>query len=350
MSDNFSNSRTKYKYTMGNVFSSRVSEGLGWHSYYKPNIMRVITELEEMEKVKHTWIQDIDNHPNSTIFHTWEWVMNCIKNGLRRYAGFSRWGVYISFDENNKINFMMPTYEVEPDGDPSSNGHAPWTRDNKIAYLGMLYSDYTDPFCTTDDYYEFMNNSVIIGRGALKQMPNIRFPKGHRVSDEFSNICLYSYDCSDMKKKFVKDLRRQKKKLDNYSVFIDKGNKFNFWELFHEYWCDKWSEKWGEYDQEQFRLFVKDNNALNAAVLFIDNNPVAINLHTIHNGLCIFWVISRNPNIKFSAGTYLWYELMKTYENDTTVNVMSGGIGIENYKYNFFSKEEQLYATDWTNN
>tara|TARA_Y100000593_G_scaffold93334_1_gene187852 strand:- start:1840 stop:1953 length:114 start_codon:yes stop_codon:yes gene_type:complete len=37
---------------------------------------------------------------------------------------------------------------------------------------------------------------------------------------------------------------------------------------------------------------------------------------------------------------------MKTYENDTTVNVMSGGIGIENYKYNFFSKEEQLYATD----
>ena len=33
--------------------------------------------------------------------------------------------MYISFDENNKINFMMPTYEVEPDGDPSSNGHAP---------------------------------------------------------------------------------------------------------------------------------------------------------------------------------------------------------------------------------
>jgi len=349
MENNLTNTRTKYKYTMDNVFSSRVSGGLGWHSYYKPNIMRIVDKIEDMQKLKHTWIQDIDNHPNSTIFHTWEWVMNCIENGLHRYYGCGPWAIYISFDENNKINFMMPTYECY-DGDPCSKSHSPWTGSNKVAYLGMLYSDYTDPFCTYDDYWEFMNNSVIVGKGPLKQMPNIRFPKGHRVSDEFSNVCLYSYDSSDMKSKFIKDLRRQKKKVPNYSIFIDKGNKLNLWEKhFYNFWNEKWSESWGSKDSESFHAFVKDNKALNAGVLYIEDEPAAINLHLIHNGVCLFWVISRNPHIKFSAGSYLWYELMKTYEHDDKISKFSGGIGIEPYKYNFFKKEEQLYASDWTN-
>tara|TARA_Y100001938_G_C7858713_1_gene314497 strand:+ start:125 stop:424 length:300 start_codon:yes stop_codon:yes gene_type:complete len=96
---------------------------------------------------------------------------------------------------------MIPTYVMD---------------NNTLSYLGCLYSDYTDPFCTEDDYFSVMSKL---------NLPSIYLPKSHKISGNVSSICLYSHDCSDIKPKFIKDIKRQKKKLNDYTIFIDKGNK-----------------------------------------------------------------------------------------------------------------------------
>ncbi len=293
----------------GEVFSSRAMAGLN-----------SITSIEELLDLKSKWITDIDNNSKSTIFHTWEWVYNCLK------VQKGGWCIYLGYDENDSINFMIPTYVMD---------------NNTLSYLGCLYSDYTDPFCTEDDYFSVMSKL---------NLPSIYLPKSHKISGNVSSICLYSHDCSDIKPKFIKDIKRQKKKLNDYTIFIDKGNKLGLWSEFHDYWKTRWSNKWDSNDQELFKEFVINNKSLNAGILLIDNNPAAINLHTIHNGLCIFWVISMDPNIKFSAGNFLWYELMKLYEKDSSVTKMNAGIGKEHYKCSLFKKEEILYANNWSNN
>ena len=86
----------------------------------------------------------------------------------------------------------------------------PHTFENKknVTYINLNIEE--------DDYFSVMSKL---------NLPSIYLPKSHKISGNVSSICLYSHDCSDIKPKFIKDIKRQKKKLNDYTIFIDKGNK-----------------------------------------------------------------------------------------------------------------------------